>query len=73
MSTTPAERTWPLSGLDGSVHRPLWLDTEDRPEPRATLIGEHETDLLVVGGGFAGLWTALRAVEREPGRRVLLI
>ena len=25
------------------------------------------TDLLVVGGGFTGLWTALRAVERDPG------
>lgn len=73
MSAASAERTWPLSGLDESVLRPLWLDTEDRPEPRATLIGEHETDLLVIGGGFAGLWTALRAVEREPGRRVLLI
>ena len=35
--------------------------------------GDTETDLLVVGGGFTGLWTALRAVEREPGRRVLLI
>ncbi|MDO5534391.1 MAG: FAD-dependent oxidoreductase [Propionibacteriaceae bacterium] len=73
MTGEAAERTWPLSALDGSVHRPLWLDTEGRPEPRATLMGEHETDLLVVGGGFAGLWTALRAVERDPGRRVLLI
>ncbi|WP_225973062.1 NAD(P)/FAD-dependent oxidoreductase [Nesterenkonia natronophila] len=30
-------------------------------------------DLLVVGGGFTGLWTALRAVERAPGTRVLLV
>ena len=30
-------------------------------------------DLVVVGGGFCGLWTALRAVEREPGRSVLLL
>jgi glycine/D-amino acid oxidase-like deaminating enzyme len=27
----------------------------------------------VVGGGFTGLWTALRAVERDPSINVLLI
>ena len=52
---------------------PLWLDTPDRPEPRPALVGDAEADLVVVGGGFTGLWTALRAVEREPGRRVLLV
>ena len=68
-----AERSWPVSALDGSVLRPLWLDTPARPEPRPGLPGDVETDLLVVGGGFTGLWTALRAVERDPGRRVLLV
>jgi glycine/D-amino acid oxidase-like deaminating enzyme len=52
---------------------PVWLDTPDRPAPRPALDGDASTDLLVVGGGFTGLWTALRAVERTPGRRVLLV
>ncbi|WP_244931983.1 FAD-dependent oxidoreductase [Nocardioides sp. W7] len=52
---------------------PLWLDTPLRPAPRPPLTGEREVDLLVVGGGFTGLWTALRAVERDPGTRVLLV
>lgn len=52
---------------------PLWLDTPDRPAPRPALDGDVEVDLAVVGGGFTGLWTALRAVERTPGLRVLLI
>src|SRR6185312_15837730 len=30
-------------------------------------------DLLVVGGGYSGLWTALRAKERDPRRDVVLI
>ena len=30
-------------------------------------------DLLVVGGGYTGLWTALHAAERNPGARVVLI
>jgi glycine/D-amino acid oxidase-like deaminating enzyme len=52
---------------------PLWLDTPDRPAPRPSLDGDVEVDLAVVGGGFTGLWTALRAVERTPGLRVLLL
>jgi len=52
---------------------PLWLDTPDRPAPRAALVGDVEADLAVVGGGFTGLWTALRAVERSPGTRVVLL
>ena len=62
-----------MDPLADSVLRPLWLDTPARPAPRPALAGDQDTDLLVVGGGFTGLWTALRAVERQPGRRVLLI
>ena len=64
---------WPVSALAGSAFGPLWLDTPDRPAPRPGLDGDTEVDLLVVGGGFTGLWTALRAVERQPGRSVLLV
>ena len=53
--------------------RPLWLDTPARPVARPQLGGDVRVDLLVVGGGFTGLWTALRAVEREPATRVLLV
>jgi glycine/D-amino acid oxidase-like deaminating enzyme len=59
--------------LAESVLRPLWLDNPARPAPRPALDGGQDTDLLVVGGGFTGLWAALRAVERQPDRRVLLI
>lgn len=61
------------TALEDSVLRPLWLDSPARPQPRQALVGEHEVDLLVIGGGFTGLWSALRAVEREPGRSVLLL
>jgi glycine/D-amino acid oxidase-like deaminating enzyme len=63
----------PADALAGSVWSPLWLDTPDRPTPRPALAGDADVALLVVGGGFTGLWTALRAVERRPGRRVLLV
>ncbi|MFM8599742.1 MAG: NAD(P)/FAD-dependent oxidoreductase [Mycobacterium sp.] len=53
----------------------MWLDPAvvgARPE-FAPMTGSADCDLLVVGGGYAGLWTALRAAERHPGASVMLI
>ncbi|MCI3933393.1 NAD(P)/FAD-dependent oxidoreductase [Streptomyces sp. AN091965] len=52
---------------------PYWLDGPDRPEPEPALVGDERADLLVVGGGYSGLWTALIAKERDPGRDVVLV
>ena len=57
--------------LDASVFGSMWLDI-DRPEfPR--LPGPTTCDLLVVGGGYTGLWTALHAAQRNPELRIVLI
>lgn len=55
--------------------RPLayWLDDPDRPRPEPALTGAETCDLLVVGGGYSGLWTALIAKERDPDRDVVLV
>ncbi|WP_374536872.1 NAD(P)/FAD-dependent oxidoreductase [Micromonospora aurantiaca (nom. illeg.)] len=50
-----------------------WLDRPVRPDPLPPLTGTHTADLLVVGGGYAGLWTALLAKEADPDRDVLLV
>ncbi|RLQ11292.1 FAD-dependent oxidoreductase [Micromonospora sp. BL1] len=50
-----------------------WLDRPVRPDPLPSLAGSHTADLLVVGGGYAGLWTALLAKEADPDRDVLLV
>ncbi|MET8981139.1 FAD-dependent oxidoreductase [Streptomyces sp. NPDC004539] len=59
--------------LDAARPVPLWLDTGDGLAPRSSLSGGHRASLVVVGGGFTGLWTALRAKERQPDRDVLLL
>jgi glycine/D-amino acid oxidase-like deaminating enzyme len=51
----------------------FWLDTPARPDPRPPLTADLECDLAVVGGGYSGLWTALRAKERDPSRDIVVI
>lgn len=52
---------------------PYWLDRPDRPAPRPALTGDIEADLLVVGGGLSGLWTAYEARRRFPEWTVVLL
>ena len=51
----------------------FWLDDPRRPAALPAHTGTADADLLVVGGGFSGLWTALLAKEAEPTRDVLLL
>ncbi|WP_306333336.1 FAD-binding oxidoreductase [Streptomyces sp. KL118A] len=51
----------------------FWLDDPGRPAPEPALTGDERCDLLVVGGGYSGLWTALIAKERDPRRDVVLV
>jgi glycine/D-amino acid oxidase-like deaminating enzyme len=55
------------------VARPFWLDRRPDPPAYPPLEGAAETDLCIVGGGFTGLWAALHAKRREPGRDVVLV
>ncbi len=52
---------------------PLWLDDPAAPTPERPLIGRSEADLVIVGGGFTGLWAAIQAKEADPNRDVVLI
>ncbi|MBP2326462.1 glycine/D-amino acid oxidase-like deaminating enzyme [Kibdelosporangium banguiense] len=63
----------PVRALVDAEPVPFWLDDPARPAPVAALAGEEHCDLVVVGGGYCGLWTALLAKERHPGRDVILI
>ncbi len=42
-------------------------------EPHLPLERVIDSDLCIVGGGYTGLWAALHAKEREPGRRVVVL
>lgn len=54
-------------------HVPFWLDRVDAPEVRPALVNDIEADLVVVGGGFSGLWTAYQATQRFPDWDIVLL
>jgi glycine/D-amino acid oxidase-like deaminating enzyme len=51
----------------------LWLDDPARPDPLPPPGAGTTADLVVVGGGYTGLWTALRAKERDPATDVVVL
>ena len=56
-------------------HRSLWLDEALAPdEPAAPpLEGAARADVAIMGGGYAGLWTAIRIKQREPSCDVVVL
>lgn len=50
----------------------FWLDRTPGDRHPA-LTADLRCDLLVVGGGYTGLWTALAAKRRDPGARVVVL
>ena len=61
------------AALADAAHTPFWLEDPGRPATEPWFTGATETDLLVIGGGYCGLWTALQAKERNPDRDVVLV
>ncbi|MFK4069161.1 NAD(P)/FAD-dependent oxidoreductase [Streptomyces sp. NPDC029674] len=69
----PSAMTRWTKSLSGARPVSYWLDDPGRPAPEPALTGDDRCDLLVVGGGYSGLWTALIAKERDPERDVVLV
>lgn len=62
-----------LKSISEVIHTPFWLDDPLRPSPQPDLTTQTSTDLLVIGAGFSGLWTALLAKEENPSRDVAIL
>lgn len=57
------------------VHTRLgyWIEEAGEVEPRPPLSGALEADVVVVGGGYTGMWTAWYARQLEPEARIVLL
>ncbi|GDX17680.1 oxidoreductase [Actinomycetes bacterium] len=51
----------------------FWLDSKSRPKAAPGLAKDISTGLVIVGGGFTGLWTAINAKIHQPNLDVVLI
>jgi ribulose 1,5-bisphosphate synthetase/thiazole synthase len=52
----------------------LWFDQLDEPlTPRASLPGDVDVDVAIVGAGFTGLWTAYYLQALDPNRSIALV
>lgn len=52
---------------------PYWLDNPAQPAAEPKLTRDTTADLLIVGGGFTGLWAAVQAKEQMPELDVVVI
>jgi glycine/D-amino acid oxidase-like deaminating enzyme len=52
---------------------PYWRETVENPVEAPALAGDIRCDLAIIGGGFAGLWSALKARERFPDAKIALL
>jgi glycine/D-amino acid oxidase-like deaminating enzyme len=77
MHSTVFERSIPdpsvvSHALAASRVQPFWLDGL-RIDSWPRLESVERFDLVVVGGGYTGLWTALLAKQRDPDARVAIL
>jgi glycine/D-amino acid oxidase-like deaminating enzyme len=50
-----------------------WLEEAPAVEVAPELAGERSADVVVVGGGYTGMWTAWHIKQLEPEARVVLL
>jgi glycine/D-amino acid oxidase-like deaminating enzyme len=50
-----------------------WLEEAGKVPPLPELSGERSADVVVIGGGYTGLWTAWQLKQLEPGVSVVLL
>ncbi|HTG41773.1 MAG TPA: FAD-binding oxidoreductase [Methylomirabilota bacterium] len=71
----------PLDGVRPGRQRSYWLREALGAEPpelaadiaAPPLQGAAKADIAILGGGYTGLWTALRLTELAPGARIVIL
>lgn len=69
----PPEDAQASDSVDGKVY---WLDPEvgaPRVTAEPALRGDLDAEYCIVGGGYLGLWTALKLLEAKPDADIVLL
>jgi glycine/D-amino acid oxidase-like deaminating enzyme len=51
----------------------FWIAEAGSPPVLPALRGQETADVVVIGGGYTGMWTAWHALAAEPGARVVVL
>ncbi|MGW1324516.1 NAD(P)/FAD-dependent oxidoreductase [Streptomyces antibioticus] len=51
----------------------FWYADDGLPAVREPLAGDADADVVIVGGGYTGLWTAYYLKKADPGLRITLL
>ena len=51
----------------------LWQDTPGPPVPRRPPLAKAEADVVIVGAGYTGLWTAYYLAVADPGLDIVVV
>jgi glycine/D-amino acid oxidase-like deaminating enzyme len=62
-----------MSNLTPAAGGSFWFSTGDPGPRRAPVLGRQRFDVVVIGGGFTGLWSAIALLEADPGLRVAVL
>jgi glycine/D-amino acid oxidase-like deaminating enzyme len=75
-SSVTATPEAPKTGAQGVRRHSLWLEQalgRERAMPTPAAEGRLTADICIVGGGYTGLWTAIRILEADPGASVFVL
>ena len=50
-----------------------WIAEAGPPPPLAPLRGDVDADVVVIGGGYTGMWAAWHVLEDDPDARVVVL
>ncbi|MBM2615535.1 FAD-dependent oxidoreductase [Actinoplanes sp. LDG1-06] len=51
----------------------FWTTRGGAPDPEPPVRDGDSADLVIIGGGFTGLWAAVQALQDDPGADVLIL
>lgn len=60
-----------MTTLDAASN--YWVDSAGDAEWRPPATGRHEADVVIVGAGFTGLWTAYYLAEQRPELEIVVL
>ncbi|MFE9838780.1 NAD(P)/FAD-dependent oxidoreductase [Streptomyces sp. NPDC005551] len=71
MSSRPASSASTAATVNGGIS--FWYAQDGLPAPREPLPGDASADVVIVGGGYTGLWTAYYLKKAAPFLRITVL